>query len=337
MPNTTARQGYDQNSRKAKSSKDSSSRKGEGNKRRKKGEPSAASSSTSAGQHQPAQALSSLLPTIRALQAKELARWTEADLSTWLQLLQLGEYTKLFHDEAITGTELLRLGKKDLMELGMKLGHRLRFQRKASLLEKYTKACSSSDKQQFVEAFYLTEEEWNMLHGGGQSPRGNMSSSASSVSSEEDDASMCSDTLSSTPMSLTSSPASSAPGSSNNLSSSPSLPPSFSSVHQLNDEQKATIAKQCEKAMKGRVAIKCVYDEDGDDEQDISILRVSPKITFKEFAKLVEKQYQCRMRILLIVQKKKREITDQQQFKTFLRSCANSETKTSFKVFLQKE
>lgn len=50
--------------------------------------------------------------------------WGTAEVSTWLEAMQLAEYVDSFVKNDIRGKELLTLGRRDLKELGVtKLGH----------------------------------------------------------------------------------------------------------------------------------------------------------------------------------------------------------------------
>ncbi len=55
---------------------------------------------------------------------KEVTSWGVADVSNWLESLQLGEYAESFASNDVRGRELLTLTRTDLKELGVsKVGH----------------------------------------------------------------------------------------------------------------------------------------------------------------------------------------------------------------------
>lgn len=56
--------------------------------------------------------------------AKDVATWGTLEVCTWLETLQLGEYTETFIRNDIRGRELLTLARRDIKELGVtKVGH----------------------------------------------------------------------------------------------------------------------------------------------------------------------------------------------------------------------
>jgi len=71
----------------------------------------------------------------KELTAKNPTTWTTDDVSIWLQLVKLGEYTPIFKEQQISGQELMELTENDVHTLGIqKLGHRKRFQKALSML-----------------------------------------------------------------------------------------------------------------------------------------------------------------------------------------------------------
>lgn len=53
-----------------------------------------------------------------------VSNWGVAEVVTWLETMQLGEYVETFTRNDIRGKELLTLSRRDLKELGIaKVGH----------------------------------------------------------------------------------------------------------------------------------------------------------------------------------------------------------------------
>lgn len=53
-----------------------------------------------------------------------VSNWGVAEVTTWLETMQLGEYVETFTRNDIRGKELLTLTRRDLKELGIvKVGH----------------------------------------------------------------------------------------------------------------------------------------------------------------------------------------------------------------------
>ena len=68
---------------------------------------------------------------------KPVADWDIADVSEWLQEINLGEHASSFEENEIVGEHLIDFSKDDLKELGMKkLGHQKTFMSKLSSLLK---------------------------------------------------------------------------------------------------------------------------------------------------------------------------------------------------------
>lgn len=56
--------------------------------------------------------------------AAQVKSWGVKEVQTWLEGLQLGEYSDAFAKHDVTGRELLSLARRDLRELGVtKVGH----------------------------------------------------------------------------------------------------------------------------------------------------------------------------------------------------------------------
>lgn len=55
---------------------------------------------------------------------EQVTTWSVQDVCTWLENLQLGEYTEQFVSHDVRGRELLSLARRDLKELGIVIvGH----------------------------------------------------------------------------------------------------------------------------------------------------------------------------------------------------------------------
>lgn len=53
-----------------------------------------------------------------------VSNWGVAEVNTWLETMQLGEYVETFTRNDVRGKELLTLSRRDLKELGIvKVGH----------------------------------------------------------------------------------------------------------------------------------------------------------------------------------------------------------------------